>query len=308
MQLKFYDYLYPVLKAHESGAILQVKELYNVVAAMVELTEEQMRKPMGVNGKQLIYRNRISWAKTYISRAGLIENRGKGLWQITEKGKNWLVNQPTLTLLDLKEIGGEAYKKFTEVPLDKGASQCENIKAVNEQTTPDEQMNDAWKKLNEKVSEQLYDLIMSNDFYFFEQLIIDLMEAMGYGVRFDNGKAMQRTNDEGIDGIINQDKLGLEQIYLQAKRYCRGNKVGGPEIHAFVGALSVKGATKGVFVTTSKFTAAAWEIANNIKEKKIVLVDRDKLLNLMMDHNLGVRKERMYEIKAIDLDYFEVSD
>lgn len=307
MQPKFYDYLYPVLKAHENGEVLQVRKMYQIVSEMMGLTEEQ-KQELIASGIEPMYINRASWAKTYISRAGLIENKGRGLWCITEKGKSWLEKNISLTELDLKMMGGKAFDEFSGKTLNRVNKIAEDAEEIHTQTTPDDQIDAAWKELNKKVSEQLYERIMNNDFYFFERLIIDLMEAMGYGVRFDNGKAMQRTNDEGIDGIINQDKLGLEQIYLQAKRYRQGNQVGGPDLQAFVGALSMKGATKGVFVTTSSFTRAAWDVINNVKDKTIVLVDGSRLLELMLEHDLGVRKERVYEIKAIDLDYFESSE
>lgn len=302
-QPKFYDYLYPVLKVLEHGRIVMTRDIYIAVAEELNLSEETKSEILP-SGNQPVYQNRIGWARTYLGKAGLIHKCGYGKWQISERGKKILTTSTTLTLDQLYEHSPD-YKNWKDTNYTSPVKQESDPSSITE-VTPDEQMESAFLSINSQLKDEILEKILENDYRFFEYLILDLMEKMNYGTRYDNGRVMKMSNDGGIDGIINQDILGLDKIYLQAKRYKQGNNVGAPEMQGFVGSLAMHGATKGVFVTTSHFTQQALEVIQLIKDKTIIAIDGNKLLSLMIEFNLGVSTKHTYNIKKIDIDYFNV--
>ena len=230
----------------------------------------------------------------------------RGHFEITERGIKFLDKyQDRITIKDLKQI--EEFKEFSLGTTTKKEFK-ENVKVeilTTENKTPLETLEDSFQIIQKELAEELLDKIKTNTWQFFEDLVIDLMVKMGYGgSRKTAGSHIKRTNDEGIDGIINEDKLGLDVIYLQAKRWTKDGGIGRPEIQKFVGALHGKRAKKGVFITTGHFVKSSYEYVKTI-DPKVVLIDGETLSNLMIEYSLGTSTVESYNIKKIDLDYFE---
>ena len=257
------------------------------------------------SGTAPVFDNRVGWARTYLKQAGLLQSPKRGILQITDAGAGLLAENPRridVSLLD-------RYEKFrafrarrrerSETDADGSALEQE---AVADQT-PEDALAAAYRKLRTNLENELLDQIRAASPAFFERLVIDLLVAMGYGgSRQDAGRAIGRGGDEGIDGVIKEDKLGLDVIYVQAKRW--QGTVGRPEIQKFAGALQGQRANKGVFITASTFSREAEEFANTISSK-IILIGGERLASLMIDHNIGVAPIGVYELKRIDSDYFE---
>lgn len=246
------------------------------------------------------YISRIGWAKSYIKQAGLIESPSKGIVKITPQGLKVLDNPPA-------KIDGKFLLQFPQFVAFKNKTKS---KAVSQTTptllleTPEEALNRIRIELNEKLATDLLDKVKQMDPSRFEKLVVELMLAMGYGGPQENaGKVTGKSGDEGIDGIINQDSLGLDVIYLQAKRW--KNKITPEIVNSFMGSIVGKGATKGVLLTTSDFTDAARKTASNNPQYKIILIDGQRLASLMIEYNLGVGVQDNIVIKRIDQDYFE---
>ena len=244
--------------------------------------------------------NRVGWARTYLNKAGLLSIPSKGMVQITERGREALNNGPArITVSWLKQYPEFAAFHSTS-PADSSAptQQSEPV----EQATPDEQLAAAHQALTQSLADELLAQVRGASPTFFEQLVVDVMIAMGYGgSRKEAGSATQQTNDGGIDGIIKEDKLGLDVIYLQAKRWT--NTVHRPEIDKFIGALTRQRARKGVFITTSDFSSGARDAALGL-DIKVVLIDGPELARLMVENNLGCNVKLIYEVKQLDSDYF----
>lgn len=246
--------------------------------------------------------------KKLFSKAGLIENTKRSHFKITERGIKFLNKfNSNITIKDLKTI--DEFKEFNEGTNsneEKDKKEKNVLSGQNEETqTPLEQLEETFQFIQNELASELLEKIRINSWQFFEDLVIDLMIKMGYGgSRSTAGKSIQRTNDEGIDGIINEDKLGLDVIYLQAKLWKEETTISRPEIQRFVGALHGKRAKKGVFITTSSFTKGAIEYVKTI-DPKVILIDGQSLTNLMIENNVGTTIIESYEIKKIDLDYFE---
>lgn len=298
----------PLLVALADGQLHSIQNLRPQVFNSLSLTPEDLKERIP-SGKQTYANHRFGWAKTYLSKAGLIDSPERGFCQITERG---------IAALDSSEsVTNEYLSQFPEFVQFKTGRKAEveqpsemfdissNKQAVisSNQQTPFEVIESEIEAINASVKEELLLAILKASPEFFENLVVDLMLAMGYGgSRRDAGSATQYTQDGGIDGIIKEDKLGLEMIYLQAKRYTN-KTVGRPEIQAFAGALDMHRAKKGVFITTSTFSKEATEYVGLI-EKRIVLVDSEQLTELMLSHDLGVSKKQIFEVKALDSDYF----
>jgi len=295
----FQTVMRPVLAAVAEGSSLTLNQLREHVTEAFQLTEAE-RQEMLPSGRQTIINNRIGWARTYLNKAGLLSIPAKGLVQITERGREALLNGPErITVSWLKR-----YPEFAEfhsarpTQADVPMAQAEPEDA----TTPDEQLNQAHQELMQSLADELLTQVRAASPTFFEQLVVDLMLAMGYGgSRKEAGRATQQTNDDGIDGIIKEDKLGLDVIYLQAKRW--SNTVHRPEIDKFIGALTRQRARKGVFITTSDFSAGAREAAMGL-DIKVVLIDGQELARLMVENNLGCSVKQVFEVKQLDSDYF----
>ena len=209
-------------------------------------------------------------------------------------------NNSDITIEDLMKI--PSYQKYMN------GSSAEIIEEPGE-ATPEEELDSSFKQINKKLADELLENILNNNPLFFERLVVDLLLNMGYGdFRQDAGHTTQASNDEGIDGVISQDRLGLDKIAIQAKRYARENIIGRPILQSFAGALLGKGLTKGVFITTSSFTKGAIEYVNNQANLTIILIDGDKLADLMIEYNVGTFTSHTYEIKRIDSDYFNIGE
>lgn len=295
----FQSVMRPVLTTVQNGAPLPLRELRERIADQFQLTEEE-RKEYLPSGNQTVINNRVGWARTYLNKAGLLTIPTKGMVQITPRGLDALANGPVrITVSWLKQ-----FPEFADFHTSK--PQTADIPAALDiapsETTPDEQLAEAHQALVQSLADELLAQVRAATPSFFEQVVVDLMLAMGYGgSRKEAGKATQLTNDDGIDGIIKEDKLGLDVIYLQAKRW--SNTVHRPEIDKFIGALTRQRARKGVFITTSDFSMGARDAALGL-DIKVVLIDGVELARLMVEHNLGVSVKQVYEVKQLDSDYF----
>lgn len=295
----FQSVMRPVLSTVADGTPLALSELRERIANQFQLSEEEHSERLP-SGKQTVINNRVGWARTYLNKAGLLSIPSKGMVQITERGLEALNNGPArITVSWLKQYPEFAVFHSTSPA---GSSvpplQSEQV----EQATPDEQLTAAHQALTQSLADDLLAQVRAASPTFFEQLVVDLMIAMGYGgSRKEAGQATQQTNDDGIDGIIKEDKLGLDVIYLQAKRW--SNTVHRPEIDKFIGALTRQRARKGVLITTSDFSSGAREAAMSL-DIKVVLIDGLELASLMVENSLGCNVKQVYEVKQLDSDYF----
>lgn len=257
------------------------------------------RKALLPSGQQPVFDNRVGWARTFLGKAGLLSSTRRGFFQITEQGQSVL--SQNLDKIDRKYLRQfPEYAKAWGTSKDNGENKTGNKET--EVTTPEETLEGAYQELKESLASELLKSIMECSPAFFERLVVDLLIKIGYGgSRKEAGQAMGQTGDGGIDGIIKEDKLGLDIIYTQAKRW--NGTVGRPEIQKFAGALQGQRAKKGIFITTSDFTRDAQEYVKNI-DTKIILIDGERLAELMIDHNVGVSPVASYEVKKIDSDYF----
>lgn len=291
----------PVLKSVADGKEHKFREIADSIAKNFGLTEEELGCLLP-SGNQSIFDNRVGWAKTYLKKACLIEYKGKGVLKITERGKQVLKDSPQK--IDNKFL--KQYDEFNEF------QNKVNPKEEKQETetdyknqTPEELIETAFHDFQKSLAEELLDKIRNVSPSFFEKLVVALLVKMGYGGSIkDAGQAIGRTGDEGIDGIIKEDKLGLDVIYIQAKRWKENNVIGRPEIQKFVGALAGQGAKKGVFITASSFTKEALDY-KPMNDTKVILIDGMKLANLMIEYNLGVAQLHCYELKKLDNDYFD---
>ncbi len=262
------------------------------------LTKEE-REELLPSKTQDVISNRIGWARTYMKKAGLLEDTRRGYFKITERGQSVL--SENLDKISTKYLGQfDEFKAFREKHIEK---EIEPDITLSVDATPEEMLENGFAKLSENLVDDLLSKISECSPSFFEHLVVDLLVHMGYGGSFSEAaQVVGKSGDEGIDGIIKEDKLGLDTIYVQAKRW--KGVVGRPEIQKFAGALLGQKASKGVFITTSSFTKEAEEYASSV-DRKVVLIDGAKLAMLMIEHNVGISTVRIFEIKRIDSDYFE---
>jgi len=299
----------PLLRSASDGREHRFRDAIEQLAIEFGLSDEE-RAQLLPSGAQPVFDNRVGWARTYLKQAGLLSSAKRGVFQITEDGRALLAENPRridVGLLDRYD----AFRQFRarrrergEVAVDLGDTRPreENAEQPSEQT-PEDALATAYVKVRRNIEAELLDQVRGASPAFFERLVIDLLVAMGYGgSRQDAGRAIGRSGDEGIDGIIKEDRLGLDAIYVQAKRW--DATVGRPEIQKFAGALQGQRANKGVFITTSQFSRDAEEYTKVIASK-IILIDGEQLASLMVDHNVGVTPVGVYELKRIDSDYFE---
>lgn len=272
-----------------------MQEIYSAMAKIFNISKEEQQKLLP-SGIQTIFKNRVSWAKQDLFWCGLISRENRGIYKITESGLLESKNSKELDrsyLTDKYPILKEKYSKHSN-------ANTKIYKTID--ITAEESISNAYEEIKARIASDLMDNISKMSPYSFEQLVVDLLNSMGYGGLSNGGGVTKKSNDEGIDGIINQDKLGLDAIYLQAKRW--QNDIGRKEIQSFVGALAGKHATKGIFITTSKFRDTAVEFAKNVSHK-IVLIDGDMLAKLMIDYDVGVSTYRTIKLKRVDSDYFD---
>jgi len=301
----FQSIMLPLLKIAGDGNEHNLNEAIETLAQQFELSEQD-RKEMLPSGKQRKFDNRVGWARSYLQKAHLLSHSGRSKFCISEQGVKVL--KDGTTYINIKFL-----KQFPDFLMFRPAADKENkvdesIRASQEivektSQTPQEVLETSYQSLRQTLAQELLERIKKNPPKFFESLVVDLLVAMGYGgSRKDAGQAVGQVGDGGIDGIIKEDKLGLDAIYLQAKRW--EGTVGGPVVQGFVGALIGKKARKGVFITTSNFSQQAQNYANGIENLKIILIDGEQLAQLMIDHDVGVTEESRYIVKKVDLDYF----
>lgn len=293
----------PVLKYAADGNDHKFSEAVEDLADELALSLEE-RKELLPSGTQAVFRNRVGWAKSYLKQAGLVGTPRRGYFSITERGAELLATG--VDGINARML--EQYPEFLEFKNRKKCKKenttfCDISSDLDSTQTPEDVLAAAYDQLRNALENEILSTIKEASPAFFERLVVDLLVGMGYGGnRRDAGKALGKSGDEGIDGIINEDKLGLDVIYIQAKRW--DNVVGRPEIQKFAGALQGKRAKRGVFITTSSFTSGAEEYALLI-DTKIVLIDGERLASLMVDYNVGVSTVGQYEVKKIDSDYFD---
>ncbi len=294
----FQSIMLPFLTILSDGEEHTTIETNQKLANHFSLTEAEINEflPSGV---AKTFANRVAWAKSHFKMAGLLENTKRSSFKITEAGKKLLVTSPNeINLRLLRSI--PAYQERTGRTREDNSSSDPEISQIS--ATPEEIIENSYLTIRKNLAQELLFKIKSSSPSFFETLVVELLVKMGYGGSIkDAGRSIGRSGDEGIDGIIKEDKLGLDVIYIQAKRW--ENVVERPEIHKFVGALAGQGAKKGVFITTSRYTNEARDYQPR-NETKIVLIDGEQLAELMIDHNLAVSTVNTIEIKRIDNDYF----
>ncbi|MHB0984796.1 MAG: restriction endonuclease [Sulfuricella sp.] len=289
----------PLLKACADGKEHTKQELIPLLAKQFGLTDSELEIKLP-SGKQGMFDNRVGWAKSYLKQAGLLENMRRGVFKITARGMQVLSeNHQPLNVKYLKRFP-EFVVFNTGKPKDE-SKLAESASANSE--TPDELIAGGYKQLREALAVELLDRIKTVSPSRFEELVVELLLKMGYGgTQEDAGQVVGKSGDGGIDGIINEDRLGLDVIYIQAKRW--EADVGRPEIQKFVGALAGNKANKGVFITSSGFTKEAKGYASQVNHR-VILIDGPMLAELMMDYDLGVSIKEVYTVKRLDSDYFE---
>lgn len=297
----YQECMLPLLQLLNDNQIHTSKECVAELSAILNLTEEE-KSELLPSGKQTTISNRISWARFYLEKAGLVKVVSRGKYQITQEGVNLLAEHPAKINNDIL-YRYDQFLEFMKQGSTKGNNAEDNtIKHLQSsylEQTPEEILDSTYKQLQSNLAEEILEKVLQQSPQFFERLVVDLLVKMGYGA----GKITGRTGDGGIDGIIDEDKLGLDVIHIQAKRWQLGNNVGRKELQSFVGALAGQSGRKGVFITTSSFTREALEY--NPSNVKIAKIDGKKLADLMIAYNLGVSTRVLYELKKIDTDYFE---
>ena len=294
----------PLLEYAEGSEERRLRDAHDALANAFELTEEE-REQMLPSGRAKLFYNRVAWAATHLKKAGLLEAKRRGVFAITDTGREAIKSGPErITNRYLERYQGFVdfrYQKNNE-PTENTPQAASSSVSYDDEQTPEEVLELAWKTIRTNLEIDLLDQIKQVTPDFFERLVVDVLVAMGYGgERNDAARAVGKSGDGGIDGIIDEDPLGLDVIYLQAKRW--EGVVGRPEIQKFAGALQGRRAKKGVFITTSSFTREALEYATLI-DNRIILLDGRRLARLMIDHGVGVSTASIYELKKLDTDYF----
>jgi len=292
----------PLLKLTSDEKEHKVSELTDLLFEQFKLTDKEKNELLP-SGQTFIFSNRVAWARTYLKKAGLLDSKKRATVIITERGLDILKQKPeSINVKLLKQF--PEFVEFQNTKREDTDSPSTIIDESNKQT-PEETLENSYLQIRKSLAQEIINKVIELSPAFFERLVVELLVKMGYGGSMkDAGKAIGKSGDEGIDGTIKEDKLGLDIIYIQAKRWKPGNVVGRPEIHKFIGALAGQGAKKGIFITTSSFTKEASEyIPRN--ETKIVLINGEQLAQLMIDYNLGVTTQQTYDVKRLDNDYFE---
>ncbi len=301
----FQTLMLPVLRSSAMGEV-RISDVVQSLADQFELTEEE-RSELLPSGKQTTFANRVHWAKSYLGKAGLVELTRRGHFHITNRGREILANPPAR--IDIRYL--EQFPEFvqfreTSNSTDSAGNTTRTVEAVQASgMTPDEIIRKAQTELDEELSLDLLNRVTAAPPDFFERLVVQLLLAMGYGgSTSEAGRALGRSGDGGVDGVIDQDSLGLDRIYVQAKRYADGNNIGPGAIRDFFGSLDRFKANKGLFVTTSGFSSSARDTAE-LLSKRIVLIDGRQLAKLMIRFNVGCRVEETIQLKKLDEEFFE---
>lgn len=294
----FQSVMLPLLRLASDGKEHSLQEAVELLANEFLLTPDEKQELLP-SGKQARFENRVAWARSYFKQARLVENTRRGFFRITQRGLDLLSTHPS-------KINKKTLEQFPEfLAFQNNRSESTDFQSISEtpdQQTPEELLENAHKNLSDSLAGELLRRVKESSPSFFERLVVELLVKMGYGGTLaDAARVIGRSGDEGIDGIINEDRLGLDAIYIQAKRW--EGVIGRPEIQKFVGALQGQRAHKGVFITTSDFTKEAQEYVKNISNK-VVLINGLRLTRLMIENNVGVSVSATFELKKIDSDYF----
>lgn len=299
----FQTIMLPLLRQFIDGREISIHEAINILTKEFSLSEQEINE-MLPSGKQTAFYNRVGWARTYLSKSGLLEMTRRSHYKITQRGKEVLSSNPAR--IDMKYL--EQFPEYIEFRDKEGTRRKSSNGDDDEETpsgaskTPEELLEYAYLEIRDNLAQEVLSLVKKSSPAFFERLVVELLVNMGYGgSRREAARAVGQTGDEGIDGIIDEDRLGLDSIYIQAKRW--ESVVGRPEIQKFVGALMGKRARKGIFITTSSFTNDAVNYVSNI-DFKVVLIDGKRLAEFMIDYDIGVTGSSAYQLKRIDSDYF----
>ena len=294
---KYYEMYYSFLQSLSDGEEHPYSDVKKKVIEDFKLTDIELAELLP-SGKQPVFSNRIGWCRTYLKKAGLIESPTKAHFMITKSGREVLKSGKKITNEVLREF--PSFVKFIDGDTKKVKDTAEEKDSLNNDETPQETLERVYGELNNVLKDELLTRIHEKSPDFFEKMVVELMEKMGYG----RGQITQKSRDEGIDGMVYQDKLGFDVIYIQAKRYDLEKTVGRPELQKFGGAIPEKNA-KGLFVTTGRFSPDAQKYAN---DRHIILIDGQHLAELMIEYDFGVSTEYTYRIKRIDMDVFEEED
>lgn len=303
----FQTIMLPFLKNLGDGNKQSLNKVMDDLTKYFSLTEDDLalKVPSGQMG---LFRNRVGWTRSYLKNAGLIHYPERGVYQITQTGIDFLKSNPKkLRMQELLQ-----FPKYNEwrATFNSGSDNKEelpNEKIVkDDDQTPQEKLGKTVVAIHQQVASDILDALKNNTFQYFEKFVVQLLQSMGYGgFRKESAKVTGASGDNGIDGVILQDVLGLESVGIQAKKYTDNNTVGSPDIRNFIGSLAVKGFNKGVFLTTSNFSNEAVKTANESKQHKIILIDGKKLAELAIEYNVGVQVEETIQLKRIDLDFFD---
>jgi restriction system protein len=293
----YQKFMLPLLNHVKDGKDYQMRNIYGPIADQLDIPQGE-RTELLPSGTQQVYKNRIGWAKSYLVKAGLLQSPKRGSFHITEKGKELLESGITAITADFLM----QYEGFAEFHRGRQNQDNDDSSLSKEPATPQEIIEHAIEEINQSLAADLLEALKTTSPNFFEHVVVELLVNMGYGGSLkEAGAVVGKSGDEGIDGIIKEDKLGLDVIYIQAKRW--ENVVSRPEIQKFVGALHGKRARKGVFITTSTFSKHAIDYSSQI-ENKVILIDGEQLSSLMIEYEIGVSRENTYVVRKLDSDYF----
>lgn len=294
----FQSFFRPLLDIASDNQEHSVKEARAIIKSVMNLTDDDLIEKLP-SGTQFKFDNRVAWAVSYFVQAKVLERPKRAYFKITERGRE--LHQKNHSRINIAIL--KAYPEFLEFQAPRITNHdSPHDTDISSNATPEEILQQAYQSIRNDLASEILEKIKTNSPGYFEKLVVDLMVAMGYGgSRADAGQSLGKSGDEGIDGIIKEDRLGLDVIYLQAKRW--EGTVGRPEIQRFVGALHGKRAKKGVFITTGKFSNDAIDYVATI-DPKVILIDGRTLVEYMIDLNLGVATATTYEVKRIDTDYF----
>lgn len=296
----------PLLEALVDGDERPVAEIRSRLARTFALTAEELEQELP-SGQARTFANRVGWATTYLYRCGLIERPRRSVYRISPRGRTVLAEESGRIDLSVLSQFPE-FEQFCRPRANRSGADVPSVDQGESTATPEERVASAYRELRSALAEELLDRVLDQSPEFFEQLVLDVLGAIGYGGTLDDSaERLGRTGDEGVDGVIREDRLGLDLIYVQAKRWDRRRSVGRPDIQQFVGALQGKRAGKGVFITTSSFASPAIAYADAVNPR-VVLVDGKELAELMIDHDVGVSVAERFELKRVDSDYFLTDD
>lgn len=299
----FQSIMLPFLEVLADGQERSLKEMAAKLAERFQLTEEELAELLG-SGQQTVFSNRIAWAKTHMKKAGLVEYPTRGQVRLTTRGRELLRNPPSaINVRFLKQfdsylefVGGAASRSVATTP-------AATVPKEDDNATPLEQLESAYAELKAAVADELLERLANASPAFFEQVVVQLLQAMGYGGGIDSAEVTSYVRDGGIDGIIREDKLGLDVVCLQAKRW--QGTVGRPVVQAFVGSMDLIRARKGVILTTGRFSDDARTFIDRIEGKRVVLIEGKRLAELMIEHDVGVTTKTVYRVKEVSGDFFE---